>query len=444
MGLGEVAEAWSLALAEVDVAEDRETACARLEALVVRRGGNPDALAHYRRLLRPLTDQRLAAVDVAVHTGLAAVGLRAAATVARGLTTIRQQDVEPIDDGRTVDPSEAEVKSAILKHLDDGGLAGSLPGVDFVSANETAWDGWLGTGRISRRARILRWVQVQREEGGPEARSALDSDRSRSDAHRPGSQRFVLDMEGVARTWMAAQVADLGMASPTGPIDGFLPEIRRYEEVRLAPLALRTDPLPVALPKGVGGGQRPQTPEDREADRIVTAERGEDAETAFLAWVHKATREILGRQPSGWVALLDACSSSIGQRKVVEEARMRGTVDPGDLRVSTRWGDAGFDILGLELADGVPVAARYEVKGLPSGGPRVRFFLSRNEHAVARRNKAENSIWRLIGVREDGSAIDLTPAVEELLAKEHTLADLGASGIAADGFVVYRTPPVLP
>ena len=89
---------------------------------------------------------------------------------------------------------------------------------------------------------------------------------------------------------------------------------------------------------------------------------------------------------------------------------------------------------------------RYEVKGLPEAGTKIRVFLSPNELAVYRKvvrnsdgedNRRYRGQWRLIGVEPKGRAVDITEFLLPLLDEtEGPLASLGRDGFAPDGLML--------
>lgn len=448
MGLGEVAEAWSLALSEVE-AESVDAGSARLDAFLKRKGGSVQALGRYRRLLCPHTEPELAELAAAVARGLTALGLAATRELPPGVTLLGVDDVAALAGGDVPNPGQATVRAALEAALEERHLMAGLPVVDFQTAHQAGWARWLGVERTSRRTRLLRWVQLARAEEDVEAMLAMSSPRAKrlDQAHAPSSERLRFDAESVARAWLRQEVADLARPLPSAPLDTWLPELRRYTVVTKAPVIVATNPIAMALPSGAARALAPMADGARAQEAVQTAERGEDAELALLSWVIVTTQAVLEAEPMGWDRLLAAAGESKSVHSAIERCRRTGRIDATALHVSKSWGNAGYDILGLEMVEGDMRVVRYEVKGLPKGGTRLRFFLSRNEHGVARRCRSEGTVWRLIGVREDapssqgGGALDLTGVVQELLEREGNLEGLGQLGIVPDGYVVYREIP---
>lgn len=448
MGLGEVAEAWSLALSEVE-GDSVEQGSARLDAFLKRKGGSVQSLGRYRLLLCPHTEAELTCLAAAVAGGLAAEGLAPTRQLPPGVTLLGVDDVSVIPAAPHGNPSQASVRTAMEAALGDRRLVQSLPRVDFQLSHQAAWAKWLGVERSSRKTRLLRWVQLARGEEDIDEIETLASTRARrlELAHAPASERLGFDTETAARAWLREEVADLVVTLPAAPLDTWLPELRRYKPVNSAPRVVATAPIPMALPSGDAKALVPQTEAARVEDRLQTAERGEDAELALLSWVVANTQGLLDAEPLGWEILSAAAKESKSVHQAIERCRSAGRIDGEALHVSKSWGNAGYDLLGLEWTKEGLRVVRYEVKGLPLTGTRLRFFLSRNEHGVARRCRRDGTMWRLIGVREGGTtakgaaALDLTGVVQELLDEEGSLDSLGRAGIIPDGYVVYREIP---
>ncbi len=247
--------------------------------------------------------------------------------------------------------------------------------------------------------------------------------------------------EKAARRWLERALAGTGKSVPSPPVDTWLPDVRHYAEVTRPPEAIDTTAIAVKLALGDGPELAPQSEDDRETQRIRTAERGHDAEEAMLTWVTAKTRALVSiHGDAAWDVLEAAAPNGGNLFKALRTDRNEGAPTRRGLHVSKLWGNAGYDLLGLAETGGRLVAARYEVKGLPGDARRLRFFLSRNELGVARRCRASGEVWMLVGVREDGRSLDLTPIIGELLdLDDSVLAVMAQAGISPDGFVIHRT-----
>jgi len=192
---------------------------------------------------------------------------------------------------------------------------------------------------------------------------------------------------------------------------------------------------------GKGGPQRKLRPEDLLEESMARGVIGDAAEKALLTWVVEHTESL--RAHEGFEdALLSVFRSGTKTWREVKRALEDDDLE-GALHVANRWSGAGFDILGLEVADGEVVPVRYECKGISATSPRVRVFLSRNELGVARRVYREGpGRWMLVGVQPDGECVDLTSLIEDLLHEdEEPLEALYERGLEPDGLrlVVERS-----
>ena len=111
------------------------------------------------------------------------------------------------------------------------------------------------------------------------------------------------------------------------------------------------------------------------------------------------------------------------------------------LHISNVWDGAGFDLIGLELADGRLQPVRYEIKALSDDLSEAKAYLSKNQYAVYQAvhddEKDDQTLagdWRLQGVTESGIAYDLTSSLAAL--PDEPLATLRANGFDHDGLVL--------
>lgn len=180
---------------------------------------------------------------------------------------------------------------------------------------------------------------------------------------------------------------------------------------------------------------------------------GDEAERAARSWIVDQTANCLKHAESD-DAFEDACKAlrsvipGSGKTDQVlhnalkewhqthdREALKRG------LHVSQTWDGIGFDLVGLEQKDSDFEPVRYEVKSFQDEGSRFKVHLSRNQLAIYRKVHVEDDTgqlydgdWRLLGVRPDSSAVDLTSELEDLPSQ---LRLLQTKGYDHDGLLIY-------
>ena len=180
---------------------------------------------------------------------------------------------------------------------------------------------------------------------------------------------------------------------------------------------------------------------------------GDDAERAARSWIVDTTAECLKKIDSD-DAFEDICRElrsvipgSGKTDRVLHEALMewhqthdREPLKRG-LHVSQTWDGIGFDLVGLEEKDSGFEPVRYEVKSLQQEGSRFKIHLSRNQLSIYRKVHFEDGKdqlydgdWRLLGVRPDGSAVDLTSQLEDLPSQVRSLQ---TNGYDHDGLLIY-------
>jgi hypothetical protein len=188
----------------------------------------------------------------------------------------------------------------------------------------------------------------------------------------------------------------------------------------------------------------PQTADERRDEDVLLSAIGADGERALVAWVAATTRGILREHgDAAWRILATGSRRGTRVAAALEDARTAAIDTPGllerALQVSTFDTGAGYDILGLERDDrGAPRLVRYECKALPSGRI-AEVHLTRNEVNVYRRygSTPELGLWKLTGVRANGTAEDLSKYLEPL--RDQTtgpLHALGEHGIGIEGITL--------
>ena len=430
---GSVEADWQAALSEVDAEPNVPFPGPRLEAWLGRRGVERPLVEHYEQQLRPLSEAQLLAHRHKVAAALHTIGLALATpewTVLRG-SLLRPEDLVG---GSTV-LVEDEVRDA-LRQVSWSGVEEPFA-VDFACTADHAeqWRSWLEAHK--RRIRVLRYAHDARSE----------QERPRDADLLRGPLAIELDDLG-RRTWHRVRMSPdevvaawLGRA---GPVDEWLPPLRGFQAVS-ALRAVSVAPVPLRHDRAAATehGAYDEEGERRAAER--RAAKGLGAEEVFADWVCASTAAIVETQgPEAWDALRSALHPGKRMWRLFEEAQRDGVPDLRELlHVSKRWSSAGFDVLGLELIDDRPEPVRYEVKAVGSGTGAVRVFLSLNELNVLRGTQAgneprfERGRWVLVGVGEDGDAVDLTPSVQPLVADEgDELASLARKGVLPDGVQV--------
>lgn len=182
---------------------------------------------------------------------------------------------------------------------------------------------------------------------------------------------------------------------------------------------------------------------------------GLEAERAARKYVASTTAECLeeaqnrGEIEQAWSRLTSSVPSGGTTEDNLRHARTRWEQEEHledlakGLHVASVWDGAGYDVLGLERDEEAALQpVRYEIKGLPADSDTVKVYLTSNEISVYREVCLKNSPgepryngdWRLVGIKPDGSAIDLSP---ELGALRDPLASLRAEGYNHDGLVLY-------
>jgi hypothetical protein len=210
-----------------------------------------------------------------------------------------------------------------------------------------------------------------------------------------------------------------------------------FDKVTAPPLALAATVWRVGRGRsgaGQGGPHRKLTTDDLIEKSIALGAVGDAAERALLAWVVERVKPLRGHK--GFEdALLGVFKPGTRTRTQMQDAVGRGDLARA-LHVAEHWSGAGFDIIGVEMVEGQLVPIRYECKALGTSGRLAYIHLSRNELAVARRVQREGpGVWKLVGVQPDGTCVDFTPAIADLLAEDELpLQGLFQRGLEPDGF----------
>ncbi len=131
-------------------------------------------------------------------------------------------------------------------------------------------------------------------------------------------------------------------------------------------------------------------------------------------------------------------------RDEYKETQSREALKQG-LHISNVWDGAGYDLLGLaqdELGRLQPV--RYEIKAVSGTSTTVGIHLSNRQLSLYSKIHEETTNeprylgdWRLWGIENGGSAVDLTEELREL--PKHALEDLRREGFQHDGLILRVT-----
>jgi len=429
---GSIEPDWKSALTEYEAGESRFNE--HLERL-----GADSLVDCYRRQIAPLDEERLARLQERVSRTLSACGVRLRDEARRrsGAAFLRPADLTPLRDGITEDGLN-DALDALTSVAEERAF---VPRAEFRHDNLGLWHEWVR--QDDREVRLLRWkfdrteADVERPQDATLKGGPWGADLQRFVHER--AARLDFQCEAVARDWVGLGPAD-------GPLDALLPPLVVYQ-----PLTCYEDdpgirPVSIAPFRTVSRELEPETADERQQADVVRASKGAAAEERALDWLIRTTREVLAAKgEAAWKALASALPMDGKLRREWEAAR--GSGDEAvlkHLRVSARWGSAGFDILGLELQGGEPAPVRYEVKALPVSSGRVRVFVSRNELSVAKKVRDHAAggrygagRWILLGVTPEGRAINLTKALDPLFDDQQgPLVALASHGVRPDALEI--------
>jgi hypothetical protein len=423
---------WRAALSEFDAGKRSQ-----FDAYLRRRGVPQELVDAMQAGLEPLpeaelTAHRVCTEDVLRRFGIALSDLGWDANGARTLSPGRQLDLSTAKDS-----CEEDVNRALDEAAWTAAGRRFVPRIDVKEAHVDAWRRW--EREEHRRIRLfLWWHRGQFPDREPPREAELLSPSSEVarllDKHvetLAASLRFSPD--AVARAWCGAG---------DSPIEAWLPPYAEFRPVTRAPSEAAFARVPAPPPRPSTRVLLPLTQAERDVNDAAKAVKGDRAEEAFLHWVTASTLHIIERfGEHAWKVLRGAVPE--GSRVSAQLADAQRAFSPETLSkalwISHYWGGAGYDLLALEERKAEVIPVRYEVKSLPDGR-RVRVFLSTNELAVYRathgstgRADLRTGDWRLVGVRKNGTAIDLTSALAPVLdAGGGALATLASDGFAPD------------
>jgi uncharacterized protein YecT (DUF1311 family) len=373
------------------------------ERLLDRDGATP-LVSLYTQRLAPLNDEEAGAFRTRLRGVLGSLGVELAdsARPLDRLRHLRAKDLRPIDRAGWGTLSAADIVDA----LNNAGWTERervfRPELTVVADNTAAWRSWLkDDGRSSR---LDTFALHEKRAVGADDLTVERLRQEREDwLRREEFQRLDFSPEMAASRWLKQLLRPLPPAFDASCLEpASLDETLRNFAPRYQPVKMWTEAhalgwglKPVAQTGTEWSERRPASTADYAQEDARRSAIGSEAEHALLAAVAIQTHAVLdnadraGTLEKAWKVLLAAIPEGGQTHKALRGAQddwlktRDAEVLRNGLHISARWGNAGYDPLGLEPGeDGTPVAARYECKGLPPGAGPVRVFLSDNERRV--------------------------------------------------------------
>ncbi|WP_411967860.1 hypothetical protein [Haloferax sp. YSSS75] len=410
----------------------------------------------YNRHLRQLDDEEYAALRNRVREVIGELGLELRDSWTR-LSHIGPEDIVMSSAPRDVMSQEVQ---ATLRELDlTEEQKPFRPHFSCVEHHRAVWEGWYS----SQEDRLCAYLQHLLE-----AHTELSISESEVANHLneyvrgTACQRVVFDPEPAVIEWLRRD--PFGASVPSAEI----PEADDFE-TKLREFSPRFDPVEEVVPSDKMGLARPEVEQsepnesgsgivelaDLEAEWEQTKAVGDDAEQAALTWITERTAECLdeavasgdfGTVSNALVSAIPGSGKSVEQLQMAlrewEETRDRELLGRG-LHISRTWDGAGYDLIGLKKTASGFEPVRYEVKSLPEGQTGFKIHLTRNQLSVYRKVRLEDDTdqeplyggdWKLLGVKPNRRAIDLTNELEELPS---LLRPLQTEGYDHDGLLIY-------
>ncbi|QDX41156.1 hypothetical protein [Salarchaeum sp. JOR-1] len=410
----------------------------------------------YDRHLRQLDDDEYAALRDRIREALGALGLELRDSWTR-LSHIGPEDIAMSSAPGDVTHQDVEETLRGLELTDE--QEPFRPHFSCVEHHRADWEGWYSSWENRLCAYLQHLIEAHTGLAISESEIANHLDKY---VRETACQRVVFDPKVAVIEWLRRD--PFGASIPSAEI----PDADELE-TKLREFSPRYDPVEEVVTSDEVGLARPEVEqsspnetgsgivelEDLEAEWEQTKAVGDEAEQAALSWITERTARYLDQaaENGDFATVSDALVSAIpGSGKSVEtlqtalreweETRDSEVLERG-LHISRTWDGAGYDLIGLkETASGFePV--RYEVKSLPEDETGFKIHLTRNQLSVYRKVRLENDAdqdplyggdWKLLGVKPDRRAIDLTNELEELPSR---LRPLQTEGYDHDGLLIY-------
>ncbi|MGY6217138.1 hypothetical protein ACW73L_18420 [Methylolobus aquaticus] len=426
---------------------------------LLKREGADTLEVEYQAQLKPLNDEQINAFRQRLTEALKSAGakLREANMEIRRLRRLGAEDLLPLNgDGWGEDVTARSIRDVLNEAAWETVERPFVPTLSVEQDNASAWQHWLDTNGWGRRLDAFALHHLREKEPDLTLQEMQERRQKWMEVHCFPQMKSLYGPTA-AWAWLRAalpNLSDLDSGSIESTLRDFAPRYQPIKDLKdVSEAGWKVCSASYGQPSGVE--REPASKEAYDEANAVKAAIGDEAESALLPFIAEQTHNCLKQfNKRGWEVLLDAVPERGKTRCALEQARSEWMIsqDPECLKdalhVSRRWGNAGFDILGLEQGDQKdPVAVRYETKGLPDGAGIVCIHLSTNELRVATeffRAKTANSgdqryrgDWKLIGVEHDAKATDLTALIKDLIEQpDKMLKPLGDKGLVPDGFLL--------
>lgn len=413
----------------------------------------------YTRALKPLKAKELRDYKEKLINALrnAGVQLKDRDSEIDSITVLGPNELELIKSDQT-NISEDNIKTEIDKQDWTEAEKILLPIINVSGHNERIWSKWLEENDIEER--LLTYAQskiVQNEDD--ELKAKLNG------FVEEACKKLCFCPESSAFKWLSS-LFESNSTTITASKMAFTPETLVDELKRSFPeyQAVTEDPSPssewqatrIGPHAPVSQEKPPITNEDRKYDSEVKGALGNAAEMAFLHYVVNKTHECLKKYPEeGWNQLFSAIPQEGKTNEEMRKAKENWEKTQNDeelksaLGISSIWGNAGFDIIGLEtdVGNGKPFVVRYECKATPANCKGIRIFITSNELNVFRcvlkkgdnfnHNERYQGRWKLIAIQPNGKTNDITSHLEELVNNDDKYLDpLREKGFEPNGLIL--------
>jgi len=351
------------------------------------------------------------------------------------LRYLRTSDICPAQ-GKWGKLTEQDIKAS-LKNGDfriDG--VDFTPEFDCYSENLEKWESWLD--QSDRKERVLCAALGEDEYLSAEGKVKAEMLDELKTYVYSQLNYLAFSPEKTALDWLRNKNAALAAAEKTKSLEELLP---RVPVVRPVEYISSGNWKPVKL-EDDHWMQYPLEP--GQGDQGIKMILGREAEDALCALVVSQTLEILKKYATAWQKLISITEKGWRVRDELEKAHRNINHLKKALHVSEYWGNAGFDIIGLEEDEQHKSvrAVLYEVKAI-TGEYKSKVHISRNqlktyEKYYTGEKALDGACWKLIGVEPNGSAEDLTAYIGWLLdcMKSGALKQLHDHGFKPEGFIL--------